>query len=479
MTISMGYFKSSNQGGTSSAFLFVDNVRLWNYTQATAEDYNALQEAIDAASEYILGFGKDKYAPYNNVEALVSLAAAKNINQEIDNAKEYVNSVTEALKAAEWKANTEEVNAVFDGSFATAKVGPATAAEAPADAKGWVAEDGTLRMIFDATYEKGKPGSKISTATSGKGMFVYNGTYAYGKTDGYTMPLEANTIYELNFKYAGWDGAIGEGKTAVSVSVLNEANQGLAKRDFVEAPSIMDDLRNSGKILFVTGDAGNYTLRLLGYSGNFVFTDITLFKAVDPSVEVTVSAAGYATFSSELPLDLSGIEGGKAYIATSEAEKGAIKLVEQTGKVAAGTGLVIAAEVGEEESVTVTIPVAVEGADLSDSNYLIATDGKEVEKGNYVLATPNDASEASFYILGAATVVQAGKAYLSAYAVPATDHPTKAIRIVFDDENATAIEAVATEAEADGVLYNVAGQQVGKDYKGIVIDKNGKKYLNK
>ncbi len=56
-------------------------------------------------------------------------------------------------------------------------------------------------------------------------------------------------------------------------------------------------------------------------------------------------------------------------------------------------------------------------------------------------------------------------------------------RLVIETEEATGIESVeekeelATGAEADAV-YNLSGQRVGKDYKGIVI-KNGKKYLSK
>ena len=42
----------------------------------------------------------------------------------------------------------------------------------------------------------------------------------------------------------------------------------------------------------------------------------------------------------------------------------------------------------------------------------------------------------------------------------------------------TAISAVKTVNNAKAVRYNMAGQQVGKDYKGLVIE-NGRKFLNK
>jgi hypothetical protein len=41
-----------------------------------------------------------------------------------------------------------------------------------------------------------------------------------------------------------------------------------------------------------------------------------------------------------------------------------------------------------------------------------------------------------------------------------------------------AIETVVTEKSADDAVYNLNGQRVGNDHKGLVI-KNGKKYLIK
>ena len=46
------------------------------------------------------------------------------------------------------------------------------------------------------------------------------------------------------------------------------------------------------------------------------------------------------------------------------------------------------------------------------------------------------------------------------------------------DETPTAIKAVKTVNAGSAVRYNMAGQQVGKDYKGLVIE-NGRKFLNK
>ena len=49
------------------------------------------------------------------------------------------------------------------------------------------------------------------------------------------------------------------------------------------------------------------------------------------------------------------------------------------------------------------------------------------------------------------------------------------VPIVYDPSG---IEEVANDAEDNAVLYNISGQKVGRDYKGVVIS-NGKKYIRK
>jgi hypothetical protein len=46
------------------------------------------------------------------------------------------------------------------------------------------------------------------------------------------------------------------------------------------------------------------------------------------------------------------------------------------------------------------------------------------------------------------------------------------------DPNAAGISVAKAEKNGNGLVYNLAGQRVGKDYKGLVI-KNGKKFVIK
>ena len=202
-------------------------------------------------------------------------------------------------------------------------------------------------------------------------------------------------------------------------------------------------------------------------TASYILKELNYYTpANNPTVSIT--SAGYASFSSTYPLDLANISGGTAYMVTENAANGYVTLTEATGTVAANTGLIIKGDAG-----TVTIPVAASGTDYSATNKLVAvTTADEVDAGNYILAANKDGSEAGFYQLEEATSLDAGKAYLPASAV----NEARA-RFLFSDD-ATAIKSIATDAAENGAIYNVAGQRVNAAYKGIVI-KNGKKYLNK
>ena len=196
-----------------------------------------------------------------------------------------------------------------------------------------------------------------------------------------------------------------------------------------------------------------------------------------PPVEVEVAKAGYVTFSSSTyALDLGNIQDGKAYIVEDNAENEYIRLTEYKNAVPANTGLIIASESGATGKVT--IPVAAEGEEPA-KNFLVATNGGAVATGNYVFSwNGNDTSSIGFYRLTTETTVPADKAYLSSDAV-AMANGAKVLRFAFGDSIPTAIETTkVAEEETESPVYNIAGQQVGKDYKGIVI-KNGKKYLSK
>ena len=78
-----------------------------------------------------------------------------------------------------------------------------------------------------------------------------------------------------------------------------------------------------------------------------------------------------------------------------------------------------------------------------------------------------------FYEYTGDAAIPAGKAFFET----SSEIAGGKFSIVFADDETDGIKAVSTKVE-NGVRYNLAGQKVGADYKGIVIV-NGKKYLNK
>ena len=224
--------------------------------------------------------------------------------------------------------------------------------------------------------------------------------------------------------------------------------------------------------------AGNtyYFFQCAISASNVTSGRLTLKKiSYQTSVPVTVTEAGYATFSSPYPLDLTTAntpDGLTAYyIAEGNLSKNNASFTAINQTVAAGEGILLKGAAN-----IYNIKVAASGTDLSD-NALVATDGNAIPANNYVFAyeTENPSTTAGFYYVNEATAaVPAGKAYLNGSKVPSSVKS-----FIFGDDTATGVDApVAAEAEEDGVYYNLNGQQVTKDYKGIVIV-NGKKFYNK
>ena len=193
------------------------------------------------------------------------------------------------------------------------------------------------------------------------------------------------------------------------------------------------------------------------------------------TIDATVTEAGYATFNSDYPLDLDNISGGKAFIVESgAAADDKITLTEQTGTVAPNTGLIIKTTSGVAG--TITIPAVLSGNDISGTNQLVAVTANDTEVAinSYVLGCNNDYTNVGLYKLDAASTLNKGQAYL-----PASFSLAKALRFVIDGEATEVVAPEVADTEEKEVLYNLAGIQVSKDYKGIVIHQKGEKRFNK
>ncbi|MBQ7510635.1 MAG: hypothetical protein IJT53_07010 [Prevotella sp.] len=163
---------------------------------ADATDYAALTAAIQAVSSNVAGFEAGEYAPYNNVEAFTALAAAQAIDPTTTNVKTVVMAATNALTTATWTANTEEVNAIYDGSFNLTTKTDGT----------YILPIGWTNLGYNTrVYNSSNMGDNTGVnATSQTACMFAKFTTEYGTEAGYTMPLKAGD-YVLEFIYGGWN----------------------------------------------------------------------------------------------------------------------------------------------------------------------------------------------------------------------------------------------------------------------------------
>lgn len=433
---------------------------------ANADDYKALSEALTAAEAKTLGFDKDEYAPYNNVEALEAIEKAKSINTEDKNSKDEITALTKKL--SQWTANSEAVDIVYNGNYATVEDG----ANYP---KGWTRTNNWGSM-------------QTSPVTA-----YYNqpGSLKYGNRTGYTMPLKANTLYKLTFQYASWENNSNKSMTA---SVLSASNEGLQEKTFAANGKKYntDDAFVTATAFFTTGDAADYVLTLTN-SGNTVITGVSIVEqdsyvldedatAAPATLTAPVSVTYNRTFkqgwnSIVLPFSTTPDElGAEEAVAFTGTEGNTIKF-EATTSLEANTPYMI---YFNEAKTGVTFT----GKTVSPAEDLTTEDsGNQYDfVGSYVANTNPVAGDYIVVTKGiqkakGGNATKAFRAYFKAHSAEAS---AKAMTISIDGQAVTGIDAVNFNDALQGnePSYNLAGQRVAKNYKGVVI-RNGKKTINK
>lgn len=183
---------------------------------------------------------------------------------------------------------------------------------------------------------------------------------------------------------------------------------------------------------------------------------------------LTVTSAGASTLV--LPYEATIPEGVKAYTLThTEGEATAIA-TELTGSIPANTPVLINAVAGTYNFhgtvITYQKGEQTVGALTSVRAY------KYVPVGSYVLQNHN--GQVGFYkvVKEKSVMIGANRAYLTPSVAMA------AAKINIEYPEVTGITSIKDTTIENDVMYNLAGQKVGNDYRGIVI-KNGCKFFNK
>ena len=498
--LSLG-LNAPNKGSNDSQRLWIDGVTVAFEPFATTEEIAALNAAITTAEGHALGFDEGDYAPYKNVDALTALAAAKALDTTNPIAQSDVTSATAALTSATWTANTEEVNAVHDGTFAAAENNGAPA--------GWTMSNNELG---GATHSRAFVGdtrlSEFNTTNSGfyirfDGIYSDRGSmYYYGNATGYTMPLKAGVTYYAKVDIKGW-GSTGKnqrmnitGPTGFSTVSQDLKLSNNADTDDAEPQQFL--------IVFTASFDGNYVINFQTpgddtQKHNAIISNVELKRVPEivldeavawtptasPSANVTLKRSfnsNWATFAVPFDIDNETLKaqfGDDVQVSTISADADNLNFsAMQTPAITANEPVIM--KVSNTAGTYTFDNVEIKAA----TPTLTPIEGVQVI-GNYsgqITMPASDDATKYYYIasnkLKYTTGTQTLKGFRAYFSV-AADSPVKGFfENGYDFEGLpTAIDGLQAEG-ANATIYNLAGQRVNKAQKGIYIV-NGKKVLVK
>lgn len=183
---------------------------------------------------------------------------------------------------------------------------------------------------------------------------------------------------------------------------------------------------------------------------------------------LTVTSAGASTLV--LPYDATIPNGVKAYTLTHTEGEATAKAEELIGSIPANTPVLINAAAGTYNfHGTKTTWEKTEKTVGALTSVRVC---KYVPVGSYVLQNHN--GQVGFYkvVEEKSVMIGANRAYLTPSVAMA------AAKINIEYPEVTGITSIKDTTIENDVMYNLAGQKVGNDYRGIVI-KNGCKFFNK
>lgn len=375
-------------------------------------------------------------------------------------------------------------------------------------------KDNTDNTVFTETFNKceGKGGNDgnwsgsiaTSTLTVDNTGWIFNAGYGAsncvkiggGKTQGSakTPSISLTGNGTLTFKAGAWKGDATTLNISATGATLSQSSVTLVNSKFTDYSIDITDAKGSVTITFEAGKASN---------NRFFLDDVVVSEATTPAETYTpatlslVAKSGndyYATFSSDqvtfFPNDVTvnGVVAENNQLTMTSGEdglftSGTVTIDDNEVKgyyVPANTGVMINAIDASvtyytvanktvdaiDNSFNMLYPASKAMSDLGDSYYFykLAYDDYSAKTG------------LGFYWgadKGAAFTAKTNGAYL---AVPKSSTSAKsAFRF---DGTTTGVNTINAKTTTNDVIYNIQGQRVGANYKGLVIV-NGKKMMRK
>ncbi len=226
-----------------------------------------------------------------------------------------------------------------------------------------------------------------------------------------------------------------------------------------------------------SGDGADRLLLNLGkYAGTVSIKNLKIVAEGVKQESLTIPSSSFATYAAYYPVDYAKL-GLKAYAVKLNDTKDGVAFTEIPGVVPAGVPVLLKGDANKEyvldkadggSSVSTDLKMSDGKATSTDASA--STDAVTL----YALSTVDGVT--AFYPVKKNSAIPAKRCYLE---VKSTSPKAAFYSLGTNFGETTGISSVENKVEkADAPVYNLAGQLVGKDYKGLVI-KNGKKFVIK
>lgn len=219
-----------------------------------------------------------------------------------------------------------------------------------------------------------------------------------------------------------------------------------------------------------SGEGAKRLLLSLGkYAGTVSIKNIKIEAEGVKQESLTIPSSSFATYAASYPVDYKKL-GLKAYAVKLNDAKDGVEFTEIPGVVPAGVPVLLKGDANKEYALDKVDGWSQVSTDLKASDGTATSSDKTAVYG---LATVN--GQDGFYKAFDGKTIPAKCGYLEV----AKTAGAAFFSLGDITGNTTGIADVKAETvKADAQMYNLAGQKVGKGYKGIVI-KNGKKMILK
>ena len=292
----------------------------------------------------------------------------------------------------------------------------------------------------------------------------------------YNVQVDFENVYPKGAKIQLTMVAKGDGEGSINAVLQNPDNYNpCSNYEDIKLPT---DYQTFTKTFTCSDDNARRLLLNVGtYAGTIYIKSVKIEALQVPQETVTISSSGYSTYAAYYPVEYSKL-GLKAYTVKLNAKETGIVMDEVKGVVPAGVAVLLKGTANTPYVLpkangwqNVTSDLKLSDGTATSTDASTSTDPATL----YALSTVGDVT--AFYPVKKGSMITAKRCYLKVKSTSASNAAFYSLGTNFGET--TGISSVENKVEkADAPVYNLAGQLVGKDYKGLVI-KNGKKFVIK